>query len=359
MRTHQALDVQLLVSIDNDDCVSLVLNTQNRLNRSLLQKQFEEQIHTVKKEMDRKAIKPIHQDAIIDALDSLLIEPEIWMHLSNSLIVYVSPTLFQLSLSDEPYQNRVYVGPEFLTKYVLPCLFDGCEYHVLWIKHHQVHLFSVANHQWMHHTDTDFPQDVLEVTEHHNIPYRTQTHTSGLRIKNHEGFFTGAGEKLDMIRDDTLRFYRAIDAVLMKKLKHSTHPLILVGDKHHMALYRSISLYPNLMPDSLAWDNRLDEPALFKATQTMMEELYHPKEALIETIESQQLKKNTKVELRYEQVVQQALEHNIDTLMLWMDEQHLDDQGKDQDEHLARSVFTHHGTIYPWHQTAALLRHPL
>lgn len=358
MRTHSIIDIQLLLSNDEKECITLVLNTQDHLNRPLLQKQFEEQIHQVKKEMEFKKVPSLQQESILDALHSLLNEPDVWLHLSNSLLVYVSPKLFQIAYSTEPYQNYVYVGPQFLTKYILPCLFDTCRYHVLWIKHHQVKLFSVINNQWMHHENCEFPQDILDVTEHHNLPYRTQTHTSGMRTKNHEGFFTGAGEKLDMLKEDTLRFYRAIDAILMKELATHREPLILVGDKHHMALYRSISLYPHLHPETLIWDNHLDEPALLKATQALINK-QHPKETLIKIVEENQSKKSSTVELRYPAITQQALESNVDALLLWMDEHHIDENGMDTDEQLARDVFMHHGSIYPWHQTAALLRHTL
>lgn len=73
--------------------------------------------------------------------------------------------------------------------------------------------------------------------------------------------FHGTGEV--SVKDELVRFFRAIDAGLREHLRDSSAPLILAGVDYLLPLYRDVSTYPHLAAEAVTGNpDALTEPVL-------------------------------------------------------------------------------------------------
>jgi len=363
MNSIQPDRIKQLLTCKDNPCITLVLSTQNAVfNRALIQARYKQLCHELKDQLATYSVTPLIQDQLLRQCDNFSLNQDFWRHLDSSLIVYLSEHRFETLPCSSHYGDSIHISDRFQLKYLLPHVWDDLKFHVLSIQHHEVHLYSALNQQLIEHSEEHFPQDILEVTEHKGLNYRTQGHSAGAQTgqsTGYVGYYSGAGEILDEAHQDLVRFYTAIDAVLSRVLKNHTEPLILVGDLTHMHLFKNITHYPHLSEKILA--SQASFHNLKNLYQVCLENLAAPieneKDKAIALVGEGELKKHTRVRLKFTDIVKASHNANIETLLLWPDEIQKDLHDDDMIESIAREVYLNKGKLYPWVQTAAILRH--
>lgn len=353
---------QLMNCLD-DPCITMVLSTQNApFNRPLIQAQYQQLIHELKEQLAQLTLPALLQSKLLDKCEQLTLNANLWRHLDTSLIIYVSDQCLETVMSPTAYTNSVHISKRFSLKYSLPQLFEDLKFHVLSIQHHEVHLYSAFDHQLIEHCEEHFPQDILEVTQHKGLSYRTQGHSAGSQrgqSTGYVGYYSGAGESLDEAHQDLVRFYTALDHVLMDVLKHHTEPLLLVGDQNHMHLYKNISHYPNILSKILTTQNVPHNlKQLYGLASALMDhQIEDEKDKAIALIGEGEQKKHSRVRVKFNDIVEASHHANIESLLIWPDDIQKDNDDEDKVETLAREVYLNKGRLYTWVQTAAILRH--
>lgn len=360
MNIIQTKDIMKLMKTQDKACITLCLHTQSRVSdKAEIKARFLAMVRDARHQMSLKDIPSLIQDQLENTLKALLNENDIWRSSPESLVIYASESILQVHPLHYEIKDFVHVSSRFLLKYVIPSLFDTPAFHVLFIRNNQVRLYTATDHHLEERNHIQLPQNILDVTEHKGIKSRIQSHSTMSHNSKGQGFFTGAGETLDMVQEDLLRFYHAVDAGVTLMLKESKLPLILVGDENRMHLYRHHSQYPHILTTSLTLENDHDLKGLYTAANTLLhQEEKDEREKNIAFIEANQLKKATKVALRLSDIEYEAYQSNIAKLMVWPDEHVENKMDDDVTETIVREVYLHKGKIYTWNQTAAILRHP-
>jgi len=356
--------IQALMDCEDQPCVTLVLGTQNApFERAVILARYKKQMRDLKDQLKERGTAPLVADKILEKLEALALDQDFWLRLKESIVVYGSPDAFETFRLHTPLKDALHVSDRFLTKYILPSLFEEERFHILLIRNNSVHLYTAQDHGLVERTEVHIPQNLGEVTEHKGLKYRQQGHSSASKSgksTGYRGFFSGVGEDMDGKQEDIIRFYNAIDEKVMEILKDQNEPLVLAGVESLMQTYKHQSDYPKVLDAILRKDlSPDDQNGLYtEASQLVASEIQSKRDFAINFISENEQKKHQLVTLKLEKIREAADTDNIDTLMIWMEETLSDESDDDIIESLVRLVYPKRGKIYHWFQTAAILRHP-
>lgn len=363
MNKTLSLQIQTLMQCEDQPCVTLVLGTQNApFERAVILARYKKQMRDLKEQFKEHEIAPIIADKLLEKLDALSLDQEFWLKLKESLVIYVSPDYFETFRLYYPLKDIVHVTHRFILKYVLPSLFEEERFHVLLMRNNAVHLYTAIDHGLNERTEIHIPQNLDEVTEHKGLKYRQQGHSAASKTGKSTGFrgyYTGAGEDTDGKQEDILRFFSAVDEQVNELLKDQKEPLILAGVDSLMQTYKHNSNYPNILESILHKDVSADDPngLYIAASELVVNEVKGNREKSIDYITENEQKKIQLVTLKLDKIKEAAEIDNIDTLMIWSEENVTDTDDEDIIESITRKVWSTRGKIYNWVQSAAILRH--
>ena len=192
------------------------------------------------------------QELLQPATD-LLNDRQFWLHQSDGLAVFLAANgmrAFRLPLRVE--ELRV-VSPYYHVKPLLGLLGRDGRFFVLAISLQRVRLFE-ARRDTIREIDLwDIPQTLRDAVGYDWAERSLQFHTGAGPGKGgmRRAMFHGHGSPKDDAKQEITTFLRLVDEGVTALLRGERIPLVLAGVEYVMAIYRSVTSYPDVLPDGV------------------------------------------------------------------------------------------------------------
>lgn len=192
----------------------------------------------------RKTLQPIKEQ---------MEQSELWPTRDESLVFFSHPHFFRhyhMPNHETPYLLTVETG--FNLDALLQVMQSNKRYFVLALGHKNVRLYE-GDRDRIHEVKLkNFPHDMLKSLRIDEFPKSRETHSiapasSGKGSEAfHEQYNVRQVDKV-MLKE----FFRRIDKWLSPYLQKRSYYLILAGVEYELAMYRSVSTYPNTLADAV------------------------------------------------------------------------------------------------------------
>lgn len=213
-------------------------------------------------------------DELMQPLERLLDDKEVWQHPRDGLAVFAAPGFFRVYHLQRPVPELAIVANSLHIKPLVRILQTADAYQILALDRDKIELYE-GNRDALDRVELapGVPRTIedalgTELTE----PYSKVTTQRGGTTMHH-----GHGSKKDDVKRDAQRFFRAVDkAVLEHHSQPSGLPLILAALPEHQGLFRQISNNPFLIKDGLNTNPmRMDDAELRRAAWAIVEPHFH------------------------------------------------------------------------------------
>ncbi|MBK5279442.1 MAG: hypothetical protein JJE09_11330 [Bacteroidia bacterium] len=237
-----------LLAVTEIPCISLYMSThrshpeniQDIIHFKNLMKQVNE---TLSQNYSTAEIQKL-----MEPLEALISDNQLWNHTANALAVFCSSELFEVISLQEPVEELAIVADTFHTRPLRRSLQSSDRYQVLGLSLDAIHLYEGNRHTLVEvEFPVDFPSSMTEalgneLTEKHST-VASYGGVGGDSANMHHGH---GGEK-DELEIDTERFFRsAATAVYENYSKPTGLPLILAALPEHHHLFRKMNKNPLL-----------------------------------------------------------------------------------------------------------------
>lgn len=235
-------------------CVSIFLPTHTAGKEVLNdedQLAFKNQLRAIRLAMEERGINAAQIAAFMEPLHNLRKDPDLWRHLSKGLAVFAAASglqYFTLPLSFKPF---FYISHEFYLKPLLPYFMGGGDFYLLTLNFHEVQLYR-GTREGMEAIifNPPLPQRLEEV-----VGFDYEQKASGyhkLKMGGHSNtIFHGHDEWQADKKDETLRFFRAVDKTIAPAIGDGNNPLLVAALDYLTPIYQEANTYPFLFPKSI------------------------------------------------------------------------------------------------------------
>ena len=235
--------VQRLASVTQGPCVSLYMPTvrttpdarQDQIRLKNLARQ-------ALQGLGEHGLSPEAAEELIGDIDRMVPQMSFWTEAVDGLAVFTRPgeTLsFRLPVV---FPEKVAVGDRFVLKPLVGVLSGEESYLLLTLSQKGVRLYRGSRAGLSEIHVDNMPGTLDEVINSDGFERRTQSDAS-----IHRGH--GPGDVRP--KEDIVVYFRRVVDVLSQAMKGAREPLVLAGVEYLHPLYRSVSRYPNLLPDGV------------------------------------------------------------------------------------------------------------
>ncbi|MGI9481980.1 MAG: hypothetical protein ACR2OR_06450 [Hyphomicrobiales bacterium] len=225
-------ELERLIDLRAEQCVSVYFPThavtsegaEDRIVYKNLVKEAGVQMH------DGSVDKRVGS-SVVEELDSLIDDEELWQHLSDSLAVFATPESLRTYRLHVPLQAQVQVSDRFHLKPLLAAMSASSGYYILAIALGSVKLIEVTSNKALEIKVPDLPKDISHAVKR-NLP---KDPAPAGRIQG------GEGDKV-LLR----QYCRMVDRAIRPVIARGSHPLVLACVDHVGHVYRGVSSYAHI-----------------------------------------------------------------------------------------------------------------
>lgn len=250
VRTFRAEDLQQLLAVHEDPCVSIHLTTHRRYPEWTQDPiQFKNLLGQAEAGLAARS-GARESAAVLDSVRRLLDDPGFWEHALDGLAVFASATLTAAYRVPMPLPEAVVVADTFHTKPLFRFLRTNSVYYVLAISQNEVTLYHGSSYGAEPVELRALPADLSaalgasELDEHQRSIVAHGGPGHGLS-------FHGRGPGKEERKETLLKFFRAVDKGLHEYLREERAPLLIAGVKYYKPIYREANTYPHLLEEGL------------------------------------------------------------------------------------------------------------
>lgn len=234
--------------------------------------------------LKQKGMKEAEAESFLKSAKELLERPMFWSHLDKGLAVYIGEGMFDVFRVPYELEEQVYVNDHFLVTPLLPMMSLDGTFCVLALSRQKARLLSCTRNEMEDITPDDIStsvKDYLEVDPEKQLQFH-----SGARGQMAMYFGHGASDEDKMIVVE--QYLRELEKGITKVMKERNDPLVVIGLKDNVVLYKKINGYARLVdnpiyfnPDELT-DLDLKNKGWQVIKQHFLKDMYHSLEAFSE-----------------------------------------------------------------------------
>lgn len=219
----------------------------------------------------------LNEDKIKDyitQLKSLLAETEIWRKPSDGLAIFMDKKGMKYFPFPISFNSYTYVADHFYLKPLLPLYHNDGIYYLLELSQDYVKLYEGSKYGFKDMIIRDFAPDKLEKAVGSDFRSKMLQFRSG-QDAHGSGAFHGYGEGKDDAKKEILKFLRAIDKGINKKIIDQRAPLVLACSESLFSLYKKVNSYKNLYTKNLSGDPEFkNKKEMHKLSWKLIEEYF-------------------------------------------------------------------------------------
>jgi hypothetical protein len=256
MNTVSPDELKSLVEAHKGPCVSILMPTQHmgaetRQNPIV----FRKLLHAAEERLVAEGMHIHDAQAMLEPGRRLLEDSPFWQHQGEGLAVYLAPQLFKYYRLPMPLEPLALVAQRFHVKPLLRLMSGDSRFYVLALSQNKARLLEGTQSSIREVECKGMPEGLeqaLDEVPEKQVQFRTMPGSRPGRSGQGAAIFYGQGAGMEDDKERITRYLHQVDDCLHQKLKSQRAPLVLAGVDYLFALYREVTLYPNLLPTPIA-----------------------------------------------------------------------------------------------------------
>jgi hypothetical protein len=211
---------------------------------------FKNLLNNTAETLKKKGMKEADAENFLKSARELLDRPMFWSHLDKGLAVYIGDGTFDVFRVPYELEEQVYVNNHFLVTPLLPMMSLDGTYCVLAVSRQQARLLACTRNEMEDITPENVStsiDDYLEVDPEKQLQFH-----SGARGQKAVYFGHGASEEDKAIVVE--QYLRELEKGITSVMKERNDPLVILGLKDNVVLYRKINDYSRLVDDAIIFN---------------------------------------------------------------------------------------------------------
>jgi hypothetical protein len=208
---------------------------------------FKNLISKASDQLKAKGMKEAEADDYLKSAKELLERPMFWSHLDKGLAVYIGENSIDVFRVPYALEEEVYINDHYLVTPLLPMMSLDGTFCVLALSRQNARLLSCTRNEMEDITPEDIStsvKDYLEVDPEKQLQFH-----SGARGQKAMYFGHGASDEDKMIVVE--QYLRELEKGITKVMKERNDPLVVIGLKDNVVLYKKINDYARLVDDPI------------------------------------------------------------------------------------------------------------
>lgn len=185
-------------------------------------------------------------DRFLNRVEESIEDDDLWGQPGAGLSLFAAEDLFQTYRAPVRFQNSAFVESVAHILPLLTALEDGTEFFVLAISQNGVRLLRGTRSTVSALDLPDAPAHVNDLFHGEEAP-ELQLRSTRDQDGGDQAIFHGHADTESLSEENILRFLRAVDKQVSKKLREETAPLLFTGDTSLFAMYEDVNTYPKLL----------------------------------------------------------------------------------------------------------------
>lgn len=262
----------------------------------------------------------IKEDKAKDLLSAgfqLLDNESFWLHPADGLAVFISTGIFKPFRLSTNLPEFTYVGPRFYIRPIFHLLSGMTRFYILDIDLSQLHLYEATQYSITEISSERLPQGI-EKTLNFDTSEKQNQFASKPRASENSITVFGYGRHTDKDKVYITQYYYIVNESVREILKNSNAPLIIGGEPHLQAHYRSINTYPFLLEQGIPKGlESFSTDKIHESAWEIINKRFTQQEIkALEKFNEMIGKKSSRISSKLETIVEGARHGRIDTLFV-------------------------------------------
>lgn len=320
-RGYQLLSVKKfrqLAGVHDTNCISIYLPTERagqQVDQKHSQLRLKNNLKDLRSALRKKGLNQSEIKEILNGPEGLLEDVHFWRNQSDGLALFLNGFEMQFYSLPLHFESRTTVADHFYLLPLIPLFNDDGRFFLLELSLSKVDLFECSRHSITEVFIEDLTPEKLEDVVGYDYRDKSLQHRSG-QGGEAGAMFHGQGSGKDDTKMETEKFFRAVDAGLMKLLHNENVPLVLACVDHHHALYREITGYQNLFEKHISGNPDNADPLLLHEEAWLMVEDHFRDKRESKKKQLQDLSAGGRTTRKIGDIVPASVEGRIDTLFI-------------------------------------------
>jgi len=278
MASPQNLDVEKLIQVQDEPCISIYLPASEPPTDSRQPFiRMKNAIGECEKQLDGRGLESEVITKLLDPIKAFSDEKTLFTQTDKELAIFSSSDLFEFHQLAIQYPQQTYVADRFYIKPLVPLLTSDEKFYILSLSLHQVRLYEATRQNLQEIPMKDSPASIDDLLQYEQAQEHIQLHTTPKgKSAGSSAMFHGHGNIADesTYKKDIEEFLNEVDKGLMGSLSDRKRPLVLAGVKNIRAAYANLSDYPNILSEGIEGNpEQLKEDELHHAAWNIVQPL--------------------------------------------------------------------------------------
>lgn len=308
-----------LSEIHSTFCVSIFIPT-HRAGKETVSREdalnLKNQLKDIKLKLSQKGMSVQDIEKFVKPVNDLVNDSEFWRHQSDGLVIFLSDNLYEKYTVPVYFEEFNYLSNEFYLKPLMPLFNSDGLFYLLTLKMDEVKFYEGTRHSITEIVIADLIPSQIEDRvgydyEQKSLQSRSQQGNKG------DGMFHGHGDSESELKNELMRYFRAIDKGLMTILHDDQKPpLVVCSLNFHFPIYREVNSYQNLFPQYISGNPADKDTFLLHEEAWELLQPYFSKTRQEKLDQFSKFIGTGKTSSDINKILPAALEGNVDTLFL-------------------------------------------
>ncbi len=237
-----------LSNVHSNNCISIYFPTHRAgepVDSGEGQLRLKNSLQSVNKILEERGINSREIQNIVGPVEELLDEIHFWRNQSDGLAIFSDGETMQYFTLPVHFDEQIYISDHYLLLPIIPYFNDDGIFYLLPLSLQMVNLYECSRHSITEIITKGETPERLEDIVGYDFEQTSLQHRSGQGGKE-DVMYHGQGAGKDDKKKETEKFFRAVDAAVLKLLGDDKAPLVLACVDEHYSLYKKITSYSNL-----------------------------------------------------------------------------------------------------------------
>ena len=276
MDSQQNLDIEKLIQIEGQPCVSIYLSgSQSPTDAKEPAIKLKNAIRECEKRLGERGLDSEEIEGIVAPVRRLIEGNPIIGQSDQKLVIFSCRDLFRHHRLPVKATEQIMVAERFYVKPLVPLLAFDETFYVLSLSLNEIKLYEAARQHFQMKPMENAPESIDDLLQYEEVQKQIQSHTMPKgKSAGSSAIFHGHGNVADATKHkkDITQFLSAVDNGLMEVLSGRKNPLILAGVDYIRAAYAGLSDYPNILAEGIDGNpEQLTENELHRAAWNIIE----------------------------------------------------------------------------------------
>lgn len=313
-----------LSGVHDSNCISIYIPTERageQVDKKHGQLRLKNSLKQVRTMLEQAGLSENEIGEILGGVEGLLGDVQFWRNQSDGLAIFIHEEKMYHYTLPLHFKTHACVGDHFYLLPVIPFFNDDGTFYLLVLSQQRVNLFECSRHFITEVYIEDLTPERLEDVVGYDYREKSLQHRS--QQGGEAGtMFHGQGAGKDDKQKETEKFFRAVDAGLMKILHNEDAPLVLACVDHYFPVYKEITAYQHLFDKHVSGNPDNADPLLLHEEAWLLVEDYFRNQRESKRKQIQDLSAGGKTSREIGEIVPASIEGRVDTLFI--------QEGKDQ-----------------------------